>query len=293
LAVQLIDPRRAAPPVASRQIRITLAVSLLLHALLLAILATLHHRPGPPGPPQEPGFQMMFDTSTPNAVPVPGNTIQAPNGATTAPSHAGEQTAHEPQVNLFSPDDFPAPPPPQQQAFAEPAPLPSPPRPPVRRPRHVAGANAQAANPFGTPLANSFNQQTTTLPPGVTAATGTTLSMGNFARGGQASEATAHISMPGAEGDYDNMLFEYAANHLHYPEQAASNDESGTVIIKVKIARDGTVKDVRLLKSSIYRILDLNTMDVYRNKKMPPLPDYITGPEHDFTLAVEYDLIYQ
>ena len=89
----------------------------------------------------------------------------------------------------------------------------------------------------------------------------------------------------------DDLLFDYAVRHLSYPEPAASNGEAGTVIIRVTIARDGTVTDVKLVKSSIYRPLDLNTLNVYRGKKMPPLPDDMTGPTHDFTLAVEYELI--
>ena len=115
--------------------------------------------------------------------------------------------------------------------------------------------------------------------------------MGNFPRGGQSVDATAHISIPGAHGDYDDLLVQYAIAHLSYPEQAASNGEDGSVVIRITVARDGTVTDVRLVKSSIYRALDVNTMDIYRAKKMPPLPDYIQGASHDFTLQVNYELV--
>jgi periplasmic protein TonB len=236
---------------------------------------------------------MMFDTGerTPNAVPAPGPTIETPNGAVAAPAQAGEATPEAPQVNLFTAEEMPPPPPPPPDLAPLQA-LPPPPPPRPSRTRSTAAARAASArqNPFGSPFGTESDARNTQTP-GAEAAAGTTLSMGAFAHGGQALDATAHISMPGAHGDYDELLFEYAVRHLSYPENAASNDEDGTVIIRVRIARDGTVTDVKLLKSSVYRVLDLNTMDVYRNKKMPPLPDDIVGPTHDFTLAVEYDLI--
>ncbi|MEJ0045577.1 MAG: energy transducer TonB [Rhodospirillales bacterium] len=271
-----------------------MAVSAALHAAALAAMLLWPRHPGPPGAPQDPGFEMMYDTGAraPDAVPAPGPTVQAPNGAVMAPAQAGEATPQEPNVNLFTAEEQPMPPAPPPPDYAPMQALPPPPPPRPSRSRAAAAARGTGVrhNPFGSPsgtVADSRNTQA----PGAEAATGTTLSMGAFAHGGQAMDATAHISMPGAHGDYDDILFEYAVRHLSYPENAASNDESGTVIIRVRIARDGTVTDVKLLKSSVYRVLDLNTMDVYRNKKMPPLPDDITGATHDFTLAVEYDLI--
>ena len=296
--VAVLDPNptalsRPTKRARSSQPRVPLAISLALHGVALALLLLWPRHPGPPGPPQDPGFEMMFDTGerTPNAVPAPGPTIETPNGAVAAPAQAGEATPEAPQVNLFTAEEMPPPPPPPPDLAPLQA-LPPPPPPRPSRTRSTAAARAASArqNPFGSPFGTESDARNTQTP-GAEAAAGTTLSMGAFAHGGQALDATAHISMPGAHGDYDELLFEYAVRHLSYPENAASNDEDGTVIIRVRIARDGTVTDVKLLKSSVYRVLDLNTMDVYRNKKMPPLPDDIVGPTHDFTLAVEYDLI--
>ena len=170
--------------------------------------------------------------------------------------------------------------------------LPPPPPTPHRSARSRTAARSAAAasgNPFASPFMSA--QTSNRLPPGAAAAQGTTLSMGEFARGGQAVSATAHISIPGAHGDYDDLLLQYAIDHLSYPEQAASNNEAGSVVIRVTVARDGTVRDVRLVKSSVYRTLDVNTMDIYRNKRMPPLPDYISGATHDFVLEVIYELV--
>lgn len=275
-----------------RELRRVLPVSGAIHLAALLLIILWPHRPGPPGPPDEPGYQMMFDTApTPNAVPVPGPVVETPQGVATAPTQTGADTPQSPTVNLFTDDErayLPMPAPPPDVAPT----LPMPPRPVGAAQLHPAGRpGARYAGTAGMRQLASPTSRST-LAPGALAAAGTTLSMGEFAPGGQASEATAHISSPGAHGDYDDMLFDYAARHLTYPEPAADNDESGTAVIKVIIARDGTVQDVRLLKSSIYRLLDLNTMEVFRNKKMPPLPDDLKGPTHEFTLAVDYILLH-
>jgi len=63
------------------------------------------------------------------------------------------------------------------------------------------------------------------------------------------------------------------------------------------VARDGTVRDVKLLSSAYSRTLDLQTIGVFKGKKLPPVPDDVAGMDADgdviFTALTSYQLIYE
>ncbi len=272
-----------------------LLVSLLVHTLLLAIILLARHFGGHLEVPQEPGYEIVFDNGqqSPNAVPAPGKEVSVPNGEAGPPEAARSQPAQpapqpseqQPQVNLMPPEyAMQQPPPPVEQEQPMPKPVPRPPRP---RP-------SRSSNPFaGLPIYGAPSMAPQRTPRGLRGSKSMNLALGLTVQGGQVREAVPHVSSPGADGDYLERLSDYVETHKFYPELAAANREAGVAVIKATILRDGTVKDVRLVESSGSRTLDMAWMGMFRAKHLPPFPDDMRENQRDFTLSMDYEIVYQ
>jgi TonB family protein len=250
----------------------SLLISVLLHALVVALLIFLHRigEAGPPAP-EQPGFEIVFQggEKSPEAAPVP--------------------TAQNlPQVNLV-PEDYNEPPPPPPQA----APVPQTEASPVPRPRPRPHP-VPNSNPFAHMQVYDFGEGTArSVQRGVRGSHGLSLALGMTVRGGQLIDAVPHITAPGANGEYLDALSDYVESHKFYPEDAAQNGEQGTAVIKATIARDGTVKDVKLVESSGSQTLDWAWLGLFRGKRLPPFPDNMNDKQLELTMSMDYELIYR
>ena len=117
------------------------------------------------------------------------------------------------------------------------------------------------------------------------------LSMGPVIEGGQLRDAVPHVASAGADGDYMEALGEYVETHKFYPELAGRNGEQGTVVVRALIARDGTVKDVRLEQTSESRLLDVALISMFRGKHLPPFPEDMKEQEREFTISMTYEIV--
>jgi protein TonB len=275
-------------------------LSALTHGLILAIII-LARRPvwvAPP-PPDSPGFEMVFQggEKSPHAVPVPGRHIEIPNGEAapnqpvppTPQAPPPPQAAPAPEVNLLPPE-MRMMAPPQQQADVQAAQREA----KAERRRRERARTAPSASPFANPQPYSFaSRPSSSAAHGLHASRSLNLALGLMVQGGQLKDAVPHVSSPGADGDYLEQLSEYIETHKFYPEQAAANRESGVAVIKATIARDGTVKDVRLVESSGSRTLDLAWLSLFRDKHLVPFPDDMKAAQQDFTLSMDYQLLYR
>lgn len=286
-------PRRRRRP--RRWLDVTLAGSALAHCVALLLLV-LWHRAAPPPPPEQPGFAMVFDDGTisPQAVPNPGRHLERPNDAnrsaasppTQQTPEAPPQASVAPQVNLLPPEMRMMPPPMQQPGDTEAAP-PPPPKPAAR------ARTAPRASPFSHVHEYSFaSRPEAGGPQGLHNSRSLNLQLGMLVKGGMLRDAVPHVSSPGADGDYLSALSDYVETHKYYPTQAAENGEEGTSVIRATIARDGTVKDVQLVESSGSRMLDLAWLSLFRDKHLAPFPDDMKESQRDFTLSMDYELIY-
>ena len=61
-------------------------------------------------------------------------------------------------------------------------------------------------------------------------------------------------------------LYEYLGTHIRYPDNAKRNDVQGTVILGFVVKKDGTVKDVKVIKSADAE-LDKEALRVVNNSK--------------------------
>ncbi len=298
LSAPVVRPN--ARPARRPWLEIALIVSALVHGLLLAIVI-LARRPTllAPPPPEQPGFEMVFQggEKSPNAVPVPGRHLQIANGeAVPSPPVPPSPQAHTPpppqaapapEVNLLPPEMRMMAPPeaqPDVQAAQQQA----------RQQQRQRTRTAPHPSPFAHPQEYSLSSQpSASVPHGLRGSRSMNLALGLLVRGGMLRDAVPHISSPGADGDYLEELSEYVETHKFYPEQAAANQEQGTAVIRAKIARDGTVKDVQLLESSGSRTLDLAWISLFRDKHLAPFPDDMREAEEEFTLSMDYELLYR
>ena len=265
--------------------------------MILAIVLLAKHlpQPGPPSPPED-GVEMVFDhgKQAPNAVPHPGRFVQVPRGETTGTTEqpASPQTPppappaqKAPQINLLPPEML-APPMPDT-ANAEPTPAPSKAE---RQPKRHPRANPQT-NPFANMALPNFAQHAPSHARGLHNSRSMDLSMGPLIEGGQLRDAVPHVASAGADGDYMEQLTDYVETHKYYPEQAGRNGEQGTATVKALIARDGTVKDVRLEQSSESRLLDVALLSMFRGKHLQPFPDDMKEKEKEFTITMTYEIV--
>ena len=266
--MSLVAPR---PPYVRRersQLEKILPLSLLAHALLVAVIVEARFLSGHHAPQsQEPGFEMVF-----------GN---APQSAEAAPP-AEAPAKSEPQVNL-APEEYLEPPPmaPSPDAIPMPPPRPRPP------PRRVA-----SSNPFANMPIYGFAKNPSARPQ-IQRSRGLNLAMDSLAQGGRMEEANPDISAPGADGSFLAELSEYVEKHKYYPDLAARNGEAGVSVIKAVFSRDGTVQSVQLMQSSGSRTLDVAWMDLFKHKRVAPFPPSMQEATQVVILSMDYELIQQ
>ena len=275
--------------------------SALTHALILAIVL-FARRPTEMVAvvPDQQGFALVWDHGQrrPDAVPVPGRYLSMPKGERVANSTPAPQSrAQKPQQQAMlqpqtqpRPQETQRPTPLVHENEGETAPVPAPHAlHEQHRPR-----TSQQVNPFAHPLNLSFSSVSRpAMRNGLHGSKSLDLSMGLLIEGGQLKDAVPHVSSPGADGDYLELLSEYVETHKFYPERAAANREDGVAVIRATIARDGTVRDVHLVESSGSRDLDLAWISLFRDQRLAPFPDDMREKERDFTLSMDYVLIYR
>ena len=284
-AVLPAEDRRPPRPLQPRDwLTLALAISLSVHLAAVTALALFKARHEASGPPEEMGVQMVFDQGiqSDTAVPLPGAGHAVPQGETAMNYEPARLGIEQPEAPLAAtvPDPDAA------------APVPEPPRP---RPHPPV---PKRANPFaGLVFPKALQGHAATPPAGAPSAPPTVQRMGEFATGGQVRSAQTRLSITGVSGAYGDIAQRWLDEHSMYPELAGRNGESGDVLIRVTVARDGTVRDVKLLSSAYSRTLDLQTIGVFKGKKLPPVPDDVAGMDADgdviFTALTSYQLIYE
>ena len=64
---------------------------------------------------------------------------------------------------------------------------------------------------------------------------------------------------------------------------------TGTVILFIRIDREGNILEYGLRGSSGYALLDRATLDMARRAvKLPPLPAEIAGQDYGFNLSIDW-----
>jgi protein TonB len=234
-----------------------------------------------------------------SSAPTEEKTAEATKEATAEPPTPPAATPPEPTPPEPTP---PTPTPPTTEASPLPpapealAPKPKPHPQPVVKPHAVKPAHPVHAKPVETPTppvaaavasepppgpANGQGPPTQTPQPG-TAATGTA----NAGPGGAVGAGTGTAGAgQGAFGDgrslgddYLDRLRRHLAKFKHYPPEAVKLKQEGTALVEFVLARDGTVLEAHIQRSSGFPLLDQATLDMIRNASpVPPVPARFVG----------------
>jgi protein TonB len=242
--------------------------SLLLH---LAVVGALLLAPPAPEPAEEavaPTFAVDFTDGAP-AAPSP-----------TPPSP-------QPMVNLGGPEAEAMPPPQEQPTEA----LPVPPR-----PRRYGSALRPRPdrNPFAHVMPFDLSQQSSRSASSASSlGRGLDLSAGPVVRNGALQDSVMHVMGSHGVSDWGERLQEFVEAHKYYPQAAADNGEQGNAVLRVTVARDGTVKSLTLVSSSGSHLLDAAWMAVFRDNRLPAFNDDMAGKQITFNYELDYSLIYR
>jgi protein TonB len=284
-------------------------VSLVLHAVVILLLLVLVARK-PLQPVHEPSaVAVVFEGGGKPA------TNQVPQSRQSAPSMNPDVNQHENVAPGQMPSAHPsaAQAPPQaapSRAAGEPAqteppvetgpsPLQVPPHTalsaPAAPPRPVARAIQRRAPPASefASLAAPMNLSLAGRPP-------PPASQGHLSRGfdptlaptaANASILTRYASARHALGeDWWAAFSNYVEQHKYYPMSAAEHGEDGQSVLFLTIERDGTVKSVRVERSSGSSTLDDAWISEFRGAKVPAFPEGTIENEISFPASMTYIL---
>ena len=73
-----------------------------------------------------------------------------------------------------------------------------------------------------------------------------------------------------------------------FPEEARRWSWSGTTVVLVSMASDGSMKDVSVRRSSGFRLLDQRALQIVRRVTVPPVPERLRGREVAVTVPVGF-----
>ncbi len=204
------------------------------------------------------------------------------------PEPSPQAPSAQPEIRLDDSDA--APPPPQQEqpteALPQPRPRPAPHYGSALRPRASRNPFANVV-PFDLspraerPLASSSNGRSLDL------------SAGPIVTNGQLHDSVVHVRGSHGAADWGEELREFVEQHKYYPQAAADNGEQGSAVLRVTVGRDGTVRKLVLVSSSGSHLLDAAWMAVFRDNRLPPFNDDMTGDQITFNYELDYNLIYQ
>lgn len=124
--------------------------------------------------------------------------------------------------------------------------------------------------------------------PGAAAGAGGIVGQG---KGTQGAGKGAIGDSAGPGDDYLERLYRHLLRYKKYPPEAIGRKQQGSVEIGFTIARDGTVSEARIEKSSGSPILDRATIEMLnRASPVPPLPDSFKGNRARIRFPIDYKL---
>jgi protein TonB len=170
-----------------------------------------------------------------------------------------------------------------------------PPPPPAPKPR-PAPAHPTPSRPPAFPMPMNYSFGAPIRPQSkrepAHPATFSDLNMGPAAPGPMDATPFGEISGTNIGPDWRNALSAWVHDHAYYPEQAIRNDESGDSTVIVVANPDGRVTSVELERKSGSPWLDMALMALFRDARLPALPQDEDGPV-TFHFTMRYILLHR
>ncbi len=314
-----------------RRLAPSFVISILAHALLLALAILLaHRRIEPPEWLPPPTFEVVPDSggaskpsvAAPEPQPTPATPPEAAPAPPPTPTPAAPSTPPPPApapampptpsppaavpVEPLAPPPsaivpaFPIMPPPPALA-PEAIPLsPAPTEPPLPRPEIRVPLTIQPIVPmpppvprqtFPAPMAFSLGGPTAAPSPRRRAGRGIDLSLGSGVVGAADTRIFGRSDSKEVGPDWYNRFAAWWDRHGYYPPQAGRNGQQGDVVLDMVVLRSGQVERVALTSPSGSQWLDMAALGVFRDARLPPLPAN-TAASVPITLRIHYQILH-
>lgn len=253
-----------------------LALALMLHAATVSALWWIS--PLRPSIATDEAIDVTFEQSA-EALDPPSRQPEAPR---TLEPPAEQQpplfAIPQPVVEDAVPPPFPLPPPPTAAEFPGPVP-PAPSRPPPSQlkawPPESLAPPSQGQRPSQPPQRPPVDDHAAAPKPSPLR---------------NPSDPLIGPATPG-QADYFKQVARRLAPYRYYPRSSRSAGEQGRVVMRITIARDGRLVDVRVERSSGYPAIDAAELDtVRRASPFPPLPSDVSAGQASFLIPVNYHL---
>src|SRR5712671_3065521 len=271
-----------------------LALAILLHVLIGVAIWWI--APLRPPEPEEPPIMVMFDSTPSNvglqtpdkAGPPAESTAASPQPSTEPQREERQQQALAPPVPSTTPE--PPQPAPPSDAKPEPEQVPALPIfefsvPPVPEPLPAPSSRDFVKPPVARPPPRPV-QRTQPLSP----------------RPAPPAPQRPPADMPGPDpgdvligqgrqrNDYLSRVARQIAQYRIYPASASNNNQGGRVVMRVTVARNGQVLDVKVGTSSGWPAIDAAELETVRKAApFPPLPSEMPGDPVVLVLPVTYN----
>jgi len=255
-----------------------------------------------PATPEPPMPALPLPPPAPPSPPVAAAPAPPPAPPENPPAPPAPEALAAPPAPLPVPQTRPSAPPEPEEAAAPPAPPPRPPTPPrpaAVRPTPFPRPVARSFADLGTGLRTESRPEPEPAPPLPRGAMN--LAIGPEARASKGSiplnpDSTRGIlRIEGADlgEDWARALLAWWNEHSFYPHQAAENDEDGTNRLRVLVDRTGRVHSVELEMRSGSQWLDMGSLAIFRDARLPPFP--LATPQNEATLhlTIQYILIHR
>jgi protein TonB len=275
------------------------ALAVLLHVLIGVGIWWLS--PLQPSESQEEPIMVMFDSSPSNVgLQDPARTGPPAESQAASPAPSTEPNREPEQQQTLAPaqpSSEPAQPSQPSQAMPQPEPVPTLPIyefsvPPVPEPPPAPTSRDFPKPPAAAPPRPA--QRTQPVPPRPAPP----------AQQRPAADAPASIPAPlpgpnpadqfAGQGrqrnDYLSRVFRHLERYRAYPQMAQQNNQSGRVVTRVTINRDGGLIDARIDTSSGWPLIDTAELDAIRKAApFPPVPSDMPGDPVILILRMNYD----
>lgn len=94
-----------------------------------------------------------------------------------------------------------------------------------------------------------------------------------------------------ATAEYAALLKSWLQGHMHYPHEARLKGQQGTVVVTVVMTRDGRIESKELERSSGFRVLDQEALEMVRRAApLPPLPPEMTELKLAIRIPVRFNI---
>jgi len=254
-----------------------------------ALPDALDAEPPPPAPTAKPTpapEEAAPEEPAPQPAPEPAPAPQA------APVPQALPTPEPPAVRLAEPQPT-SPLSPEALAPDLPALVPPPPLPPAPAPPRPHQQALQRPGAFPPPIDLNYGPAASRAPAPRIAGSSRAidLSLGRPKPGPNKSEAFFDIRAAHIGADWGQGLVAYWRLHRYYPQQAAQNNQDGTVQIEIVVNRLGRVESVDIRRRSGSPWLDMAAVGTWRNAQLAPLPAENTDRTITIPLTINYVLL--